>query len=165
VDGIKVVHPLDPCLGPRYIKPVDHNMESDTLDQLYTITIGMRPDYINPTIDGSVSWRSIHSVDEDSEVAFESWKQGSYERFSRRCAIVRETRWIATEVREHSTYNGTLKVHSFLTSMEEEITMDQRIFVLDVALQDTPTQWWATHKALITRVGRCKTSHLMSIPK
>jgi len=33
-DGIKVVYPLDPCLGPRYIEPVDHNMESDALDQL-----------------------------------------------------------------------------------------------------------------------------------
>jgi hypothetical protein len=82
-DGIKVVQPLDPCLGPRYIEPVDHNMESDALDQLYTITTGMRPDYINPTADGSVSWRSIQSADEDSEVAFDSWKQGSYERFSR----------------------------------------------------------------------------------
>jgi hypothetical protein len=38
VDGIKVVHPLDPYLGPRYTKPVEKNMESDVLDQLYTIT-------------------------------------------------------------------------------------------------------------------------------
>jgi hypothetical protein len=82
-DGIKVVQPLDPCLGPRYTEPVDHNMESDALDQLYTITTGMRPDYINPTADGSVSWRSIQSADEDSKLAFDSWQQGSYERFSR----------------------------------------------------------------------------------
>jgi hypothetical protein len=27
-DGIKLVQPLDPCLGPRYIELVDHNMES-----------------------------------------------------------------------------------------------------------------------------------------
>jgi hypothetical protein len=54
-------------------------MESDALDQLYTITTGMRPDYINPTADGSVSWRSIQSADEDSELAFDSWQQGSYE--------------------------------------------------------------------------------------
>jgi hypothetical protein len=31
-DGIKVVQPLDPCLGPRYTEPVDPNMESDALD-------------------------------------------------------------------------------------------------------------------------------------
>jgi hypothetical protein len=58
--GIKVVQPLDPCLGhPRYIEPVDHNMESDALNQLYTIIVGTRPDYINPTANGSLSWRSI----------------------------------------------------------------------------------------------------------
>jgi hypothetical protein len=37
----------------------------------------------------------------------------------------------------------------FFASMEEKIVMDQRIFVLDLALQDTPARWWATHKASI----------------
>jgi len=32
VDGIKVVHPLDPYLGPRYTELVDNNMESEVLD-------------------------------------------------------------------------------------------------------------------------------------
>jgi hypothetical protein len=58
-DGIKVVQPLDPYLGPRYIEPVDHSMESEDLDQLYIVTTGTRPDYINPTKNGSVSWISI----------------------------------------------------------------------------------------------------------
>jgi hypothetical protein len=88
-DGIKVVQPLDPCLGPRYIEALDHNMESYALDQLYTITVGTRPDYINATADGSISYRSIQYVDEDLELAFDSWQQGSYERFSRRCATVK----------------------------------------------------------------------------
>jgi hypothetical protein len=72
VDGIKVVQPLDLGLGPRYTELVDHNMESDALNQLYTITIGTRLDCINLTIYGSVSWRSIQSVDEDSEGVFDS---------------------------------------------------------------------------------------------
>jgi hypothetical protein len=70
---IKVVQPLDPFLRPRYIEPTDHNTESKVLDQLYTITIGMKLDYINRTIDGSVSWRSIQSPDEDLEETFDSW--------------------------------------------------------------------------------------------
>jgi hypothetical protein len=65
-DGIKVVQPLDPYVGPRYTKPTDNNMEGEDLDQLYTVRARTRDDYINPTIDGSVSWRSIQSVDEDS---------------------------------------------------------------------------------------------------
>jgi len=76
---IKVVQPFDPCLGPRYIELVDHNTESEALDQLYTITVGTRPYYINPTADGSVSWRSIQSADKYLEITFDSWKQGSYE--------------------------------------------------------------------------------------
>jgi hypothetical protein len=33
--------------------------------------------------------------------------------------------------------------------MEEKILMDQRILVLDSALQDTPARWWDTHKSSI----------------
>jgi hypothetical protein len=106
----------------------------------------MRPDYINPTAERSVSWRRIHYADEDSKAAFDSWQQSSYERFSRQCVTVKETRWIGNEVREPLIYDGTSKIHSFLSSMEEKITMEQRIFVLNLALQDTPTRWWATHK-------------------
>ena len=73
-------------------------MEGEDLDQLYIVTVGTRNDYINPIVDGSVSWRSIQSTDEDLELAFDSWQQGSHERFSRRCATVRMTRWVGTEV-------------------------------------------------------------------
>jgi hypothetical protein len=64
-------------------------MESKVLDQLYTIAIGIRPDYINPIADRSVSWRSIQSTDEDLELAFDSWQQGSHERFSRHRETIR----------------------------------------------------------------------------
>jgi hypothetical protein len=33
--------------------------------------------------------------------------------------------------------------------MEEKIVEDQRILVLDIALQDTPGRWWTNHKALV----------------
>jgi hypothetical protein len=107
VDGIKVVQPLDLYVGPQYTKTTEKNMEGEELDQLYIVTIGMREDYINTIVDGSLSWRSIQSVDEDSELTFDSWQQGSYEIFSRRCATVRETRWVGTEVREQPIYDGT----------------------------------------------------------
>jgi hypothetical protein len=62
-EGIKVIQPLDPYVGPRYTEPIDNNMEGEDLDQLYTVTVGTRIDYINPIADGSVSWRSIQSTD------------------------------------------------------------------------------------------------------
>jgi hypothetical protein len=97
-DEIKVVQPLEPYVGPQYMEPMDNNMEEENLDQLYTVTIETREDYINPTTNVSVSWRSIQSTNEDSELAFDNWQQGSCERFSRRCATVKTTRWIGIEV-------------------------------------------------------------------
>jgi hypothetical protein len=73
VDGIKNFQPLDPYLWPRYTERVDNNMQSDALDQLYTITTRVRLDYINPTVDGSISWISIHFADEDLVLSFQSW--------------------------------------------------------------------------------------------
>jgi hypothetical protein len=124
-------------------------MEGEDLDQFYTVIAGTREDYINPTVDGSVSWRSIQSVNEDSEMAFDSWQQGSYEIFSRICATIRETRWVGTEVREHPVYDGTSGPDIFLLNMEEKVAEAQRISVLDLSLQDTRTKWWANHKSLL----------------
>ena len=58
-DGIKVVQPLDPYVGPRYTEPKDNNMEGEDLDHLYTVTTGTRNNYINPIVDRLVSWQSI----------------------------------------------------------------------------------------------------------
>jgi hypothetical protein len=51
----------------------------DFIDQLYDLIVGKRADYINPNENGSVIWRSIQSVDEDSEANFDNWQQGRYE--------------------------------------------------------------------------------------
>jgi hypothetical protein len=48
-DGMKVTQPLDPYRGPHFMDLVEGNMEEDTLDHLYTLTIGKWADYINPT--------------------------------------------------------------------------------------------------------------------
>jgi hypothetical protein len=53
-DGIKIVQPLDPYVGPIYKEPMDNNIEGEHLDQLYTVTIGIREYYINSIVDGSI---------------------------------------------------------------------------------------------------------------
>jgi len=58
---------------------MDDREEPGVLDQLYTLTTGKREDYINPTAEGSVSWRSIQSSEASSEAAWDAWKQGGYE--------------------------------------------------------------------------------------
>jgi hypothetical protein len=116
---------------------------------LYIVIEGTRQYYINPTIDGSISWISIQLANKDLELAFDNWQQGSYEIFSRGCTMFIETRWVGTEVREHPIYDGTSKLDIFLVNMEEKIVEDQRISILDLSLQDTPTRWWTNKKSLV----------------
>jgi hypothetical protein len=71
-EGIKVVQPLDPYVGLRYKKPIENNLQGEYLDQLYIVMARKRNDYINPTVDGSVSWQSIQSIEEDPELDFDS---------------------------------------------------------------------------------------------
>ena len=116
-NGMKVIQPLDPYQGPWYSDPTYENMEQDSLDQLYTMIVGKLEYYINAIADGSISWQIIQSADEDSEVAWDNWKQGRYAKFSRHCTIVRAVRWIRMGTRECPTYDGTLYLHIFLINM------------------------------------------------
>lgn len=60
-EGMWVIQPLDPYQGPRFTKPMDDRDKPRMLEQFYGLTVGKREDYINPTVGGSVSWRSIQS--------------------------------------------------------------------------------------------------------
>jgi hypothetical protein len=76
--------PLDLNEGDRYNEPVNEDAQSSIIENIYQIT-GHREDYINPTVDGELSWRSVKSYDIDSEDAMERWKNKLYEVSTRRC--------------------------------------------------------------------------------
>ena len=66
---VRVIAPLDPQEGRRYIKPVkDEVMRS--WDHAYNIS----EDYIHPTIDGKLGWQSTSSASSDSKDALENWQ-------------------------------------------------------------------------------------------
>jgi hypothetical protein len=56
-DGLKVFSPLDPNEGHRYTEPIREEDRTYELENIYKLTTG-QPDYINPTTDGNLSWRS-----------------------------------------------------------------------------------------------------------
>jgi hypothetical protein len=58
---LKVIVPLDPIEGKRYIEP----MRGNEIDNLYNM-IALMDDYVNPIVDGVLSWRSISSCTSDS---------------------------------------------------------------------------------------------------
>jgi hypothetical protein len=91
------------------MEPADNNMEGEDLDQLHIVIAGTREDYINPNVNGLIIWRSIQSADEYSELALDSWQQGLYEIFSRRCATVKESTWVGTKVRWWVDHKDLLK--------------------------------------------------------
>jgi hypothetical protein len=58
-----------------------------TIENIYKV-MGCREDYINPTTNGELSWRSVKSYDMDSEDALDRWKNNIYEVSTRRCAHI-----------------------------------------------------------------------------
>ena len=53
-EEMRVVSPIDPFEGQRYIDPVYNEGQGDYLDQIYNVT-AMQEDYTNPTADGNLS--------------------------------------------------------------------------------------------------------------
>jgi hypothetical protein len=81
VGELRVTVPLDPTEGKRYIDPT----RGKDIDNLYNMTTRM-DDYVNPTADGVISWRSINSCASDSEEGLENWKRGMHDVSTRRYA-------------------------------------------------------------------------------
>jgi hypothetical protein len=114
-------------------------------------------DYINPTADGVLSWRSITSCASDSDTGLENWKQCLHEVSTRRCTrIDRAVRWVGTEIREPPSFHGINDLEEFLTKYEEEVSDNQRLLALDITLKATPARWWGAHKETVKDWYQCK---------
>jgi hypothetical protein len=55
--GLRVISPLDPYEGPWYTEPIKEEDYAYEMENIYKLT-ARQQDYINPTIDGNLSWRS-----------------------------------------------------------------------------------------------------------
>ena len=70
-NGLKVIAPLDPYEGHRYTKPIREEDYAYELENIYKLTIRQQ-DYINPTTDGNLIWRSESACSSNSEEALEN---------------------------------------------------------------------------------------------
>jgi hypothetical protein len=57
------------------------------IDNLYNVTTWM-DDYVIPTTDGALNWKSIHFCASDSEESLEHWEQILHELSTRRCSHI-----------------------------------------------------------------------------
>jgi hypothetical protein len=95
-DGLWVIAPLDPDEGHRYKEPISEEDHTYEIENIYKLT-ARQHDYINPTIDGNLSWRSDNACSSDLDEALENWQNKMYEVFAWRCArLTKEVRWIGT---------------------------------------------------------------------
>jgi hypothetical protein len=65
----RVITPLDPSEGERFVEPTFLDLEE--INQLYITTVCYE-DYVNPTTNGILSWRSITSCVTDSNTGLEN---------------------------------------------------------------------------------------------
>jgi hypothetical protein len=95
---LHVVAPLDLYEGDRYNDLMDENAWSSIIENIYQI-IKCMEDYINPTVDGELSWRSVNSYDIDCKDAMERWKKKLYEFSIHGCVrITKQVHWIGSEL-------------------------------------------------------------------
>jgi hypothetical protein len=66
----RVIAPLDPSEDERFVEPTCLDLEE--INQLCQTTM-CTEDYINPTVNGVLSWRSITSCASDSYTSLENW--------------------------------------------------------------------------------------------
>jgi hypothetical protein len=78
----------------------------EEINQLYRTT-GRDEDYVNPNVDGVLSWQRITSFALDSNTSLENWKHRLHQVSTRRCTRINHTvRWVGTEIREPPNFHG-----------------------------------------------------------
>ena len=86
-EKMRVVSPIDPFKGHRYVELVYNEGHGDYLDQIYNVT-AMQENYISLTIDGTLRWKCASSCASDSGEALHNWQNILHKVSMRRCARV-----------------------------------------------------------------------------
>jgi hypothetical protein len=82
---LKFIGPVDPDEGCRYTKPIREEERAYELENIHKLTTRQH-DYINPTTNGNISWRSESACSSYLEEALENCQNKMYEVSTRRCA-------------------------------------------------------------------------------
>jgi hypothetical protein len=95
-ETLRMIVPLDHNEGDKYNEPVNEDAQRSIIENIYQI-MGHKDDYVNPTKNGELSWRSVKSYDIDSEDDMERWQHKLYEV---------STRW------QHKLYEVSTRWHA-----------------------------------------------------
>ena len=125
------------------------------VDDLYKMRT-TQDNYINPIIDGTLSWRYARSCTSDSDESLENWQNQMHEILGRCCAhLTKSLPWIGSEVSQVPIFSVLSLVKEILNAYDVHVPSSQRLQALDVALRATPARWWATHRKSIATWETC----------
>ena len=135
--SLRVVVPLDPAEGARYIELMHNDDSDDDLDCIYRITT-REQDWVNLTADGRISWERESSYTSNSDEEVERWQNRLHKVTMLNCnMMIRSLRCVTIEARELSTYDGLTMVDEFLSKSESAVPGQQRFDALKWALHAT----------------------------
>ena len=80
---VRVIAPMDPQEGRWYIEPM-----KDEVSRSWAHAYNISEDYIHPTVDGELGWRSASSASSYSNDALENWQNGLHEVSFRKCRLI-----------------------------------------------------------------------------
>ena len=116
-----VIIPLDATEGSRYTEPVCDYGSDDDLDYIYKITL-WEQDWVNPSVDGQMSWEHESSCTLDSDEEIKRWQNQLHEVTTLNYnMMIRSLRCVATKTRDRPTYDGLSEVEEFLNKFEKEV--------------------------------------------
>ena len=72
-NSLRIIIPLDPIEGSRYMEPVPDYESDDDPYCIYSITT-QDQDWVNPTTDGHITWKRESSCTSNSDKEVEQWK-------------------------------------------------------------------------------------------
>jgi len=129
--SLRVIVPLDDAEGSPYIELV-RNYESDgDLDCIYKITTQDK-DWVNPTVDGLITWDRESSYTSNFDEELERWQNRLHEVTTLSCNMMTQSLGcLLSEVINLPTYDGMNDADIFLDALEREVSENQRFLALD----------------------------------
>jgi len=85
--SLRVIIPLDPSKGSHYTELVRDYESDDDLDYIYKI-MAQEKDWVNPTVDGWISWECESSYALDSNEEVERWQNRLHKVTTLNCNMI-----------------------------------------------------------------------------
>lgn len=103
------------------MEPVHDYGSDDDLDCIYKLTTRDQ-DWVNPTMDGQISWERESSCTSDFDEEIEQWQNQLHELTMLNCNMMtRSLHYVSSEERNLPTYDGLIEVETFLDAFEREV--------------------------------------------